>query len=812
MRTLLRSCRLVLLFVTLVTIIGLAACTAKPTSAPPVTVTATPAPAPTVTTTPPAITVTATPVPTPAPAPTPPPASSPWTPPPEVAQYAKDWPLPGKDYNNTRATMDSSINSSNVKTLGASWVFNVPSGQGTFGSISTTPIILGNNVYVQDIGNNTMLLDLATGQQKWQTVYNIANEGPNGASVGYGKVFVSASPYEMVALDATTGKEVWRTPLVDVAKDPSQGVNGIDIQTIAYDGIVYTSTVPGNAGVFYAGGGMGVIYALDQATGKVLWSFNTIKDTGLWGHPEINSGGGAWYPPSIDTQTGMMFIGVGNPGPFPGQPKATGIPQDWPNGTSRPGPNLYTCTALAFDHKTGELKWYNQVRPHDINDYDLQIPPILATASYAEKQQDVAIFAGKMGYVYMMNRQTGALLWEIPVGQHTNDLLAAFPTNAQIPVIPSAIGGVETPMSYADGVVYVLANNTPSEIKNGLTTPVFGLNKSTSDLLAIDVNYGRILWDVPLNAGGFGGTTVVNDLVFTATYDGMLYAFKRDTGEQVWSYKAPAGVNAFPAFAGDMMVLPVAGPGGPASIIGFKLGSTSPGLKLASPGASAQLPAGDLPITTEVTNFSVVDKQGQANVPGEGHLHFYLDVDAPTAPGQPAIPSSGVWAHVSDTNYTFKNVAAGSHTISVELVNNDHTPLNPPVVQKITVALDTNARITISSPSNGAIKKAGSITINASVSNFNVVDKQGTAAIPGEGHLHFYMDVQPPTDPTKPAIPPSGVWAHVSGTSYTFQNVPVGLHTFYVQLVNNDHTPLSPNLQASIQVYVITYTGGYGAQ
>ena len=243
---------------------------------------------------------------------------------------------------------------------------------------------------------------------------------------------------------------------------------------------------------------------------------------------------------------------------------------------------------MAFDHKTGELKWYNQVRPHDINDYDLQIPPILASANYAGKQQDVVIIAGKMGYVYMMNRQTGALIWSIPVGQHINDLLAAFPTNAQIPVMPAAIGGVETPMSYADGVVYVLANNTPSEIKNGLTTPVFSLDKSTSDLVAIDINYGRVLWDVTLPAGGFGATTVVNDLVFTGTYDGTIYAFKRDTGQQVWSYKAPAGINALPAFAGDMMVLPVAGPGGPTSIIGFKLGSTSPAVKFVSPtdGAS----------------------------------------------------------------------------------------------------------------------------------------------------------------------------------------------------------------------------------
>jgi plastocyanin len=86
----------------------------------------------------------------------------------------------------------------------------------------------------------------------------------------------------------------------------------------------------------------------------------------------------------------------------------------------------------------------------------------------------------------------------------------------------------------------------------------------------------------------------------------------------------------------------------------------------------------------QVTNFNVVDKQGQSNVQGQGHLHYYLDADAPTTQGQPAVLTSGVWAHVATTSYTFTNVSAGSHTISVQLVNNNHTPLNPPVVQKIT--------------------------------------------------------------------------------------------------------------------------------
>ncbi len=742
----------------------------------------------------------------------PPPTTSPGVVPPEVTQYAKDWPLSNKDYSNTRATMDSAINSGNVKTLGAAWVFNVPSGQSTFGSISTSPIIMGNDVYIQDLGNNLLDLDLATGQQKWQTVYNISNTGPNGASVANGKIFVSAGPYDVVGLDAATGQEIWKTPLIDITKDPSQGVNGIDIQTTAYDGLVYVSTVPGNAGVFYAGGGMGVLYALDQNTGKIVWSFNTIKDTTLWGHPEINSGGGAWYAPAIDTKTGMMYWGIANVAPFPGQQKSAGIDKDYPNGSSRPGANLYTQSLLALDHSTGALKWYTQVWPHDISDYDLEIPPILASANYAEKQQDIILAAGKMGRVYAMNRDTGALLWETSVGEHNgNDQLGVFPTSGNVTVIPGILGGVETPMAYADGVVYVLANNLAVDYTDGLKLNLHSFAENTSDLVAIDVNTGHILWDKKLPGGGYGGATVVNDLVFTGTFSGKLYAFKRDTGEQLWSYQAPAAVNAWPSFAGDMVVWPIAGPGTP-SVIGFKLGSTSPAVKFVSPNDSANLPVGKLPVNVQVSNFTVVDKQGQTAVAGEGHLHFYLDVDAPTTPGQPAIPAGGIWAHVSGTSYTFDNVTAGTHTISVELVNNDHTPLVPPVVQKITVTTDTNPRLTISQPPNGAIKKTGPITITVDVSNFTIVDKQGDTAVPGEGHIHFYMDVAPPTDPTKPAIPSTGVWAHVSGTSYTFENVPVGLHTFYVQLVNNDHTPLAANVVVSIQIYVIDYTGGFGSQ
>jgi hypothetical protein len=108
-------------------------------------------------------------------------------------------------------------------------------------------------------------------------------------------------------------------------------------------------------------------------------------------------------------------------------------------------------------------------------------------------------------------------------------------------------------------------------------------------------------------------------------------------------------------------------------------------VEIISPQDGATLPPGDITVTAQVTNFKIVDKLGQANVPGEGHLHFFLDVNAPTAQGKPAVPTGGNWTPVAGTTYTFKNVTEGTHTISVELVNNDHTPLNPPEVYQISV-------------------------------------------------------------------------------------------------------------------------------
>ena len=482
--------------------------------------------------------------------------------PPEVADHAGDWPLPNKDYGNTRATWDSAITSENVQNLGVAWSFPIP-GIGAFGAAASNPVILGDAVYFQDLRCNVFALDLETGDLLWSKFYNVTEVvGPNGPSVGWGKVFVAKDLYNVTALDAETGEEIWSVRLSNVS------TTGIDIQPIIYDGLVYVSTVPGIGDAFYAPGGIGVISALDAETGEVVWSFSTVDSPDLWGHPEINSGGGCWYPPSIDVETGVTFWGIGNPAPFPGT-------EEWPSGTSRPGPNLYTDSIVALDHRTGEMIWFHQVLPHDLFDHDFQTSPILAELMIDGVDQKVVFGAGKLGKVYAFNRSSGEVLWSTVVGEYDEEAQLDLLPNGTTRIYPGVLGGVETPMAYSEGVLYVpVVNMFTDWTPTALDSSTMDFNNGTGELVAIDAATGKILWIRHFDAMALGGATVINDLVFTAEYDGTIHVFKADSGEEVFQEKAPAGINGWPAVAGDTIVWP-AGVGDDPSLFALRLGAAT---------------------------------------------------------------------------------------------------------------------------------------------------------------------------------------------------------------------------------------------
>jgi glucose dehydrogenase len=463
-----------------------------------------------------------------------------------VAEFAADWPTAGQDYFNTRAAASSTITADNVSTLEEGWRAELSD----VGPMSTVPLVLGDTVYLQGGSGAVVALDRESGDVVWQTVPGGFNIGPFGVAVGDGRLYALAGSIGVQGLDLASGDHIWDTQLTP------NDTTGIDIQPVVADGLVIASTVPISVGGIYVGGDHGVVSALDAETGEVVWEFDTVED-GLWGNPEVNSGGGAWYPPVVDLERGLVYVGTANPAPFPGT-------AEFPNGTSRPGDNLYTDSIVALDLHTGELAWYHQVTPHDIFDRD-QVHTLMAEVD----GEDVIVSAGKSGVLVGLDPDDGTVLWQAEVGVHDDDDLTEL--DGPTFINPGTYGGILTPPATADGVVYAATVDAATELSPD-ETAYFGAPLGTEDgeVSAVDAGTGEVLWEADVPGDPLGGTTVVNDLVFTALMDGTVIALDRETGEQVWDFTADGGINGWMSAVGDDLYIPV-GNGSPPHVLTLRL-------------------------------------------------------------------------------------------------------------------------------------------------------------------------------------------------------------------------------------------------
>jgi glucose dehydrogenase len=470
--------------------------------------------------------------------------------------------VPNGDVANTRYTSSGPIDSSTVSDLQVAWKLPLHA-ESAFGSYASTPIISKGVMYSQDLASNVQAIDVQSGEVLWTASFEQPDHGPNGVVVAEGLVF-GATPTEAFALNQATGQQEWSVKLARNAKE------GIDMAPGFSEGLVYVSTVPVNVEEFYGGDGVGILWALDGKTGKKVWHFNTVPDD-LWttssATRNLNSGGGLWYPPAFDEE-GAMYVAVGNPGPIPGTEK-------YPWGSSRPGPNLYTDSIVKLDAKTGKMDWYFQLTPHDVNDWDLQDPPILVKSG----GKDMVIGAGKSGIVIALDRKSGKLLWKRPVGIHNGhdeigkEAMEGKEPKLPVTLLPGSLGGVIAPMATDGSSVFVPVVNASLTISSQIEKSEGG--PGNGEVVALDLATGKVKWKEETATPVFGYMTAVNDLVFATTYDGTVSAFDAKSGTVVWREKLPAGTNTGVTVGDNMLIAPAgvaAAEGQIPQIVAYRLG------------------------------------------------------------------------------------------------------------------------------------------------------------------------------------------------------------------------------------------------
>jgi outer membrane protein assembly factor BamB len=439
-----------------------------------------------------------------------------------------DWTSANGSVASQRAATATSLDAETIPQLRVRWRFRLHANVTAFGAMTATPIIHGNTVYLQDSASSVYALDVRSGTLLWRHNFDAPNDGPNGLTISGSRIF-GATDTTAFALDAATGRRLWARRLT------GRFEQFIGIAPIVDRGRVYVSTQG------FPPGGRGVLYALSAATGRIAWRFDTVKEP--WPHPESSGGGGVWYPVSVD-EHGNVYAGIANPGPWGGS-------KEFPNGRWFSGPALYTDSLVMLAGATGRLLWYDQVTPHDVRDYDFEVSPILATVD----SRDVVFGAGKAGRVVAWDRTARTRLWSRAVGTHLHDL-GPLPVQTTL-VCPGLLGGVLTPMAYADGrlfvpVVDLCSQESAVSSKSAFARPPA---EGKGSVYALDASTGKTVWQRPLGSAPFGCATVARDAVIVPTYDGRVVAFAAADGRTLWHTQLRAGNNSCPAVGKDVLIV-----------------------------------------------------------------------------------------------------------------------------------------------------------------------------------------------------------------------------------------------------------------
>lgn len=495
-----------------------------------------------------------------------------------------EWHLPAGDYANTRFSPLAQINTSNVANLKVISTMSTGIPRGHEGN----PLVVGSTMYVvTPFPNLLYALDLTKpgGERKWTydpkadpravgiACCDVVNRG---ASYADGKIIYATLDTQVVAVDAESGKEVWKTRVGNM----NVGETLTMAPLVVKDKVIIGSS-GGELGV------RGYVVALDVASGKEIWrAFHTGPDAEAligpnfkpfyadlrqpnlgvttWPRDKWKIGGGTmWGWVSYDPGLDLIYYGTGNPGPW--------------NPDLRKGDNKWTTTIFARDPDDGQARWAWQIVPHDMWDYDEIMENVLVDMMWQGQMRRLLIHPGRTGFVFVLDRETGQLLSAEPF-QPINwatgyDLATGKPKmnpekmtkqgSVVRQICPSSTGAKEfNPSAFSPrtGLLYIAAHNTcmdyeATEANYIAGTPYLGASVRMyqgeghhGELVAWDPIRARPVWSVkdmkfPLYSGvlATGG-----DVVFYGTMDGWFKAVDARSGKELWQFKTSSGIIGNP--------------------------------------------------------------------------------------------------------------------------------------------------------------------------------------------------------------------------------------------------------------------------
>ncbi len=482
----------------------------------------------------------------------------------------------------------SQINTSTVKNLVPAWSFSF-GGEKQRGQESQ-PVIANGKMFVTGSYSRLFALDAKTGKKLWQYEHRLpdgilpcCDVVNRGAALFDNLVIFSTLDAQLVALEQDTGKVVWKEKLDDYAA----GYSNTAAPIIA-KGLLLTGVSGGEFGI------VGRVDARDPKTGKLVWTRPTVEghmgykfdaagnkvENGIsgttnksWPGDLWKTGGAAtWLGGTYDSKTGLAYFGTGNPAPW--------------NSHTRPGDNLFSCSTVAIDVATGQIKWAFQGTPNDGWDYD----GVNEFVTYEAGGKRLGGKADRNGFFYVLDANTGKfengfpfvkkITWAKGLDKDGRPIYdpanrPGDPTKGadgkkgeMVFSAPSFLGGKnQMPMAYSPdtGLFYVPANewgmeiwNEPITYKKGAAYLGAGFTIKTlpaadiggdyiGAMRAFDPKTGKLVWEVKNNAPLWGGVlTTKGGLVFWGTPEGFLKAADAKTGKEVWSFNVGTGIVAPP--------------------------------------------------------------------------------------------------------------------------------------------------------------------------------------------------------------------------------------------------------------------------